>query len=121
LKERNAMEKKPMLYAQRTLDFETPANTEAAHVAEQTSEPPPADQARQAPPLVRPDRQVTYDGIPIADWPEPLYDESVLVIKRLRPDIDGPPHYFLIKTGDRVEVVLDREDARVGTVADFSQ
>lgn len=35
------MEKKRMLYQQRTLNFDAPPNAEAQHVAEQTSEPPP--------------------------------------------------------------------------------
>jgi hypothetical protein len=91
------MEKnKPMMYAQRTLDFNTPANTEAKHVAELTSEPPPAHDTKTTPPLVRPDRQSTYGGTPHYEWPDatPLHDRDTITVDRIRDDIDGPSHRF---------------------------
>jgi hypothetical protein len=50
-----------------------PPNLENAHVTEQASKPPPAGQERKAPPLVRPDRQLTYDGVSHNEWPDPNY------------------------------------------------
>ena len=111
-----------MLYAQRMIDFETPVNAEAAHVAEQTSEPPPADQARQAPPLVRPDRQLTYDGTPHYEWPDPksIHDRDTITVDRIREDIDGPSHRFIIKRFDQVEVYFSVEKTETGEVVGVS-
>ena len=123
MKERNAMEKKPMLYAQRTLNFETPANAEAAHVADQTSEPPPADQVCKAPPLVRPDRQIVYaDASTHFDWPDAktLHDRDTITVDRISADIDGPAHRFAIKRGDTVEVYIGNNNLELGTVTGIS-
>jgi len=64
------MEKKPMMYAQRTLDFETPANAETTHVAELTSEPPPADQSRDDSAVVRPTGNSPMAETPHYEWPD---------------------------------------------------
>lgn len=116
------MEKKPMMYAQRTLDFETPVNAEVQQVAEQTSQPPPADQARQAPPLVRPDRQIVYEGAHHWEWPDakPLHDRDTISVDRIRDDIDGPSHRFLIKRLDYVEAYFDKNRTDVGQVVGIS-
>ena len=91
-------------------------------MAEQTSEPPPADQARQAPPLVRPDRQLTYDGAPHYEWPDatPLHDHDTITVDRIREDIDGPSHRFVIKRGDRVEAWFGTNNLQEGTVVGIS-
>lgn len=111
-----------MLYAQRTLNFEPPANGEAAHVAEMTSEPPPADQVCKVPPLVRPDRQLTYDGLPHYEWPDaiPLHDRDTITVDRIRDDIDGPSHRLIIKRGDAVEAYFSRNRTEVGEVVGLS-
>ena len=59
-----------------------------------------------APPLVRPDRQLTYDGLPHWRWPKPPNDSHTITVDRLSADIDGPPHRFLIHVGDTVELFL---------------
>lgn len=56
--------------------------------------------------LVRPDRQFTFDGLPVDDWPEAMHNPESITIDRPRDDIDGPAHRFLICCGDRVEVLV---------------
>jgi len=116
------MENKSMLYIQRALNFDAPENAEATLVAEQTSQPPPADQARNAPPLVRPDRQLTYDGLDAYEWPDPatLHDRDTITVDRIRDDIDGPSHRFVIKRNDTVEVFFSAEKVEVGEVIGVS-
>lgn len=112
------MENKKMLYQQRTLDFDAPVRTEAGHVTEKTSEPTPADQGGKPPPLVRPDRQLTYGGAHPWDWPDAatLHDADTITVDRQVADIDGPPHRLLICRGDQVEVYFAPEKFAVGQV-----
>ncbi|QEG35975.1 methyltransferase [Bythopirellula goksoeyrii] len=114
--------KQPMMYQQRTLDFETPVRAEVQHVAETTSQPPPANQARQALPLVRPERQLTYGGIPHHEWPEAkfLHDRDTITVDRIRDDIDGPSHRFIIKRLDHVEAYFSKDHTQLGQVVGIS-
>jgi hypothetical protein len=73
-----------------------------------------------APPLVRPDRQLTYDGLPHSEWPRPVEDQQTITIDRLHADIDGPPHRFVIRCGDTVEVFFSWERAELAEVMDVS-
>ncbi len=112
--------KQPMMYQQRTLDFETPVHAEVQHVAETTSQPPPANQAGQA--LVRPERQLTYGGIPHYEWPEAkfLHDRDTITVDRIRDDIDGPSHRFIIKRLDQVEAYFGKNNTKLGQVVGIS-
>lgn len=116
------MEKKTMMYSQQRIDFDRPANAEHQHVAEATSTPPPADQGTQAPPLVRPDRQLTYDGLDSWSWPDPtpLHDHDTITVDRIRDDIDGPSHRFLIQRGDMVEAFFSKDRLETGEVVGIS-
>lgn len=116
------MEKRRMMYAQRTLNFETPANAEVQHVAESTSQPPPADQGKKTTPLVRPERQLTYGGAHHWEWPDPapLHDRDTITVDRIRDDIDGPSHRFIIKRFDEVEVYFSAKKIEVGEVIGIS-
>lgn len=88
---------------QQTFHFDQPAPPELAQIAETTSLPPPQPK-RLPPPLVRPDRQVTFDGLPHYEWPAPEHDRNIITVDRIREDIDGPSHRFVIRRGDTVEV-----------------
>lgn len=118
------MEKKPMMYQQRTLDFEAISSKETAHVAETTSEPPPADQGRQKPPpLVRPDRQIVYPDAPNHfHWPDAklLHDHDTITVDRITDDIDGPAHRFVIKRGDTIEAYMAHDNFHVGQIIGVS-
>ena len=99
-----------------------------AHVAEainyvlagdpelEVPKPPP-----DAPPLVRPDRQITFDGLPHWEWPKPPEDISAITVDRLVTDIDGPPHRFVIQVGDTVEVFSSLNCAKLAEVLDVSR
>lgn len=112
------MEKKPMMYTQQRIDFERPASDEVQHVAVATSQPPPANHKQKAPPLVRSDRQLTYDGLSHEEWPDAalLHDQDTITVDRIVEDIDGPAHRFVIKRGDFVEAYLAPEKFQVGEV-----
>lgn len=116
------MEKKTMMYSQQMIDFEKPASAEQQHVAQATSEPPPADQGRKVLPLVRPDRQLTYGGLSHYEWPDakPLHDRDTITVDRIRDDIDGPSHRFIIKRGDTVEAYFNKDCIKVGEVVGIS-
>lgn len=118
------MENKRMMYQQRTLNFEALESKELAHVAETTSEPPPADQGRQKPPpLIRPDRQIVYADSPNHfHWPDakPLHDHDTITVDRITDDIDGPAHRFVIKRGDTVEAYMAHDNFHVGQVIGVS-
>jgi len=51
--------------------------------------------------LIRPDRQITYSGIPPKDWPPPPNDEDTACIDKL---YESPPYRLIIKKGDTVDV-----------------
>jgi hypothetical protein len=108
---------------QRTIDFDSRTNTEAAHVAELTSEPPPPDSVRRVPPLVRPDRQIIYvDALSSYEWPDAstLRDRDTISVDRIRDDIDGPAHRFVIKRLDQVEVFFSAHRTETGEVVGIS-
>jgi hypothetical protein len=96
-----------------------------AHVAEainyvllgdpepEVPKPPP-----DAPPLVRPDRQITFDGLPHWKWPKPKEDSRNITVDRVISDIDGPPHRFVIQVGDTVEVFSTPNSAELAEVVD---
>lgn len=74
--------------------------------------------AADFPPLVRPDRQLTYDGTDSCEWPHDstVHDANTISVDRLTTDIDGPPHRFLIRRGDRVEVYAAPNRFAIGEV-----
>ena len=102
---------------QRCFDFDQPA--EPASVAETTSLPPPEPE-RLPPPLIRPDRQFTFDGLPHPQWPAPPHDCDAISVDRIREDIDGPSHRFVIRRGDAVEVFFGANRTDVGEVTGIS-
>lgn len=72
-------------------------------------------------PLVRPDRQFTFDGLPHYEWPPPTHDRDSITVDRIRDDIDGPSHRFLIQRGDSVEAWFSKDKTEVGEVVGISQ
>jgi hypothetical protein len=92
---------------QQRFNFDKRVADEPMHVAFATSLPPP---------LVRPDRQLIYGGVHYWEWPEPDHDRDTITVDRLRDDIDGPPHRFVIKCGDTVEVFFSNVRIEVGKV-----
>lgn len=70
--------------------------------------------------LIRPDRQLTYDGLPPSEWPRPVEDRQTITVDRVRADIDGPPHRFVIRCGDVVEVFFSRNRVELAQVLDVS-
>ncbi|QEG35902.1 methyltransferase [Bythopirellula goksoeyrii] len=105
---------------QRTFDFdvvikppEKLQQKEPELVAEVTSLPPP--------PLVRPDRQIVYE-CEHSEWPEPaeLHDQVTITVDRIRDDIDGPAHRFVIRRGDTVEAHLSPNRFHTGQVIGIS-
>ena len=90
-----------------------PSSKEPEQVARDTSLPPP--------PLVRPDRQIVYEGGPlgVATGRE-LHDHDTITVDRIRNDIDGPSHRFLIRRGDTVEAWFATNNLQVGTVVGIS-
>jgi len=93
-------------------------------LAKATLPPPPrsdveklsAEAPFSPPPLAWPDRQLTYGGTSHYEWPPPEHDHNTITIDRIRDDIDGPAHRFVIKRGDSVEVFLSRDRLEVGEV-----
>lgn len=77
---------------------------------------PAADET--SPPLVCPDRQLTYGGSDPGEWPHvsTVHDVNTISVDRLTTDIDGPPHRFLICRGDRVDVYFAPEKFALGEV-----
>jgi hypothetical protein len=78
----------------------------------------PSSQA--APPLIRPDRQFTFDGAPHYDWPQPEVDRDTITVDRIRDDIDGPSHRFVVKRGDTIEAFFSRNRLEIGEVVGIS-
>jgi predicted RNA methylase len=105
---------------QRTLDFDRNIKTETCRVAEATSLPPPSLLECTVPPLVRPDRQLTFGGIPHYEWPAPEHDRDTITVDRIREDIDGPSHRFVICRGDTVEVFFSHQKLDIGEVTGVS-
>ena len=71
-----------------------------------------------APPLVRPDRQLTFDGLPHWKWPKPKEAPDTITVDRVTSDIDGPAHRFVIQVGDTVEVFSTPSSAELAEVLD---
>jgi hypothetical protein len=99
---------------------------EATHIVEAVNyvlagspEPQPPELQPDLPPLVRPDRQLTYDGLPHWKWPDPTHDTDTITVDRIHADVDGPPHRFVIRRGDTVEVFLSKSQAELGEVVDL--
>ncbi|WP_419184821.1 methyltransferase [Botrimarina mediterranea] len=86
--------------------------------------PPPPDRPASTPlPLVRPDRQIVYQGATTHyDWPsaKELHDHDTITVDRVTDDIDGPAHRFLIKRGDTVEAYMSHDRFHVGEVIGIS-
>lgn len=102
---------------QRTLDFDSPNAVElklSGAVAEHLLLTAPPFQ------LVRPNRQLSYGGLDPSEWPAHDDDGDTITVDRLREDIDGPPHRFVIKRCDVVEVFLDSSRTVVGRVTEIS-
>lgn len=115
-----------MQHQQRTFDFDVPRAScpnreeepvcqESEQISTTTSLPPP--------PLVRPDRQVIYEGAHSHfAWPDAkeLHDRDTITVDRVTVDIDGPPHRFVIKRGDTVEAFLRHDKFLIGEVTGIS-
>jgi len=105
---------------QRSFDFDRPIVRENERVAEATSlPPPPAAVSLLALTLVRPNRQLVYGGAHISEWPAPDHDSDTITVDRVRDDIDGPSHRFVIKRGDTVEVFFGPDRVDIGKVTDI--
>lgn len=76
---------------QRTFDFhkEPTPQPQTTHVPASESLPPP-DTKHVSLSLVRPDRQLTYDGVIHFEWPPPEHDHDTITVDRIHADIDGP-------------------------------
>lgn len=106
---------------QQTFDFDRTVRQQHRSVPETTSLPPlPAVVSRCTLTLVRPDRQLVYGGAHYCEWPAPDLDFDTITVDRIRDDIDGPCHRFVIKRGDTVEVFLAADRIEIGTVTDIS-
>jgi hypothetical protein len=99
-----------------------------AHVAEAINYHPSVNQSPSsseerlssaAPPLLRPDRQQTFDGEPVEDWPKPKYDPEAITVDRPHDGMDGPAHRFVIRCEDNVEVFISANEARIGEVLEI--
>lgn len=73
-----------------------------------------------APRLVRPDRQIVFDGKPHYDWPQPAMDRDIISVDRVSDDIDGPAHRFFIHRYDYVEVFFSSSKVDYGYVVGIS-
>lgn len=99
---------------QKTFDFDQPDPCpEPTQVARDTSLPPP---------LVRPDRQITFDSQNPFEWPSPdaLHDHDTITVDRVQPGMDGPAHRFVIKRDDVVEAWFGNDSFHTGTVVGIS-
>jgi len=105
---------------QRTIDFEESAQREPERIAETTSLPPPTAAPLDPSLLVRPDRQLTYGGTSHYEWPPPDRGSDTITVDRIRDDIDGPSHRFVIQRGDAVEVYLVPNRIDIGEVTGIS-
>jgi hypothetical protein len=114
--------------AQAIARLENAEKLRAAHVAEAINyvllgapEPEVPKTPPDAPPVVRPDRQLTFDGLPHWKWPKPKEDSRIITVDRVVSDIDGPPHRFVIQVGDTVEVFSTPNSAELAEVLDVSR
>ena len=70
--------------------------------------------------LTNPDRQITFAGASHDDWPDRAHDRDTITVDRLRDDIDGPAHRFVVKRHDFVEVFFSKDKVDYGTVVGIS-
>lgn len=103
---------------QQKFDFDQPAYPKPEQAAEPTALPPVP--TAKPPPLIRPDRQLTFGGAMHFEWPAPEHDRDTITVDRIRGDIDGPSHRFVIRRGDIVEVFFSHEKADIGEVVGIS-
>jgi len=89
-------------------------------VTEDSPKKKPPEPSKDAPPLVRPDRQLTYDGLPHWEWPKAREDRDTITVDRLYDDIDGPSHRFIVRRGDTVEVFFSRTRTDIAEVVGIS-
>lgn len=70
--------------------------------------------------VINANRQLTYDGLPIDQWPDAscLNNSRSITIDRRQAGIDGPPHRFVVEVGDSVEVFRADKTSTVGEVVD---
>ena len=71
--------------------------------------------------FVRPDRQFDYGIENHWEWPAAEHDRDMISVDRIRDDIDGGPHRFLIHRDDCVEVFLNSDRMEIGQVVGISQ
>ena len=70
--------------------------------------------------LTNPDRQMTFAGAPHEEWPDPAHDRNTITVDRLRDNIDGPAHRFVVKRHDIVEVFFSEDKIDYGMVIGIS-
>lgn len=104
---------------QQTFSFHTPEYPEPDQNAAATPPLPPVGTCLPKALLVRPDRQLTYGGVPPHEWPLPEHDRDTITVDRPRHDIDGPPHRFVIKRGDIVELLVSPACLEIVEVIDI--
>jgi len=76
----------------------------------------------EPPPLVRPNRQITYGDQPHYEWPDckQLEDRDTITVDRITADIDGAAHRFVVRRGDTVEAYFRRDKQEIGEVVGIS-
>ena len=52
--------------------------------------------------------------------PGPTHDRDTITVDRIRDDIDGPSHRFVIRRGDTVEVFFSHQKTDIGEVTGIS-
>jgi hypothetical protein len=69
--------------------------------------------------FTNPERQIGFDKVPHYEWPKPLHDRDTITVDRIRNDIDGPAHRFVIKRHDYVEVFFSKGAVDYGHVVGY--
>ncbi|MCO6042758.1 methyltransferase [Aeoliella sp. ICT_H6.2] len=117
----NNTKKRTMQY-QKTFSFDPPAASQQESTSKQQEPEQVARDTSMPPPLVRPDRQIVYDAANPDAWPDaaPLCDHDTITVDRVRTDIDGPAHRFIIKRGDYVEAWFGKDNLHRGIVVGIS-
>lgn len=70
--------------------------------------------------FTNPEREIGFDAQPHYEWPKPLHDRNTITVDRIRNDIDGPAHRFVIKRHDYVEVFFNKDKVDYGHVVGIS-
>jgi phospholipid N-methyltransferase len=99
---------------------QSPADVPPQAKSTDDAAPPFAADRLPSIPLVNPDRQLTFGGAPHEEWPKPIWNRETITVDRIRDDIDGPSHRFVIQRGDQVEVYFSTERIEVGKVVGIS-